>query len=328
MCTYNGARHVGEQLQSIAAQTRPPAELIVCDDHSTDDTADIVRRFAEAAPFPVRLMINEQNLGSTRNFDGAIRACEGDLIALADQDDVWMPHKLEKIEAEFARPNVGLVFTDGDVVDEHMRPLGYTIWQSLDFNASRQEMFRRGATFQALLSQNVVTGATMAFRASYKGLVLPLREAMLSRYGVKNWKFIHDAWIALMIAAVADVVPLSESLLKYRQHSAQQLGINAPIAKEDPAQSWRERSSGRYKELIQDELRLLTIIRERLAERTGFDCRKVLDDVNARVEHLEARLNLSDNRFARIPTVLRELFGSRYFRYSNGLLSAARDLFL
>ncbi|MCW3059170.1 MAG: Alpha-L-Rha alpha,3-L-rhamnosyltransferase, partial [Capsulimonas sp.] len=63
LCTYNGARFLPEQLASIAAQTRPPDELIVCDDRSKDDTVDIIRRFAKTVGFPVSLHINDENLG-------------------------------------------------------------------------------------------------------------------------------------------------------------------------------------------------------------------------------------------------------------------------
>src|SRR3954470_19039846 len=82
MCTYNGARFLGAQLASVAAQTRPPDELVVCDDRSTDETADIVRAFASRAPFPVRLHVNEENLGSTKNFERALSFCEGEVIVL------------------------------------------------------------------------------------------------------------------------------------------------------------------------------------------------------------------------------------------------------
>ena len=89
MCTYNGARFLGAQLASVAAQARAPDELVVCDDRSTDETARVVEEFAAAAPFRVRLHVNERNLGTTRNFERAVSLCEGDLIALSDQDDVW-----------------------------------------------------------------------------------------------------------------------------------------------------------------------------------------------------------------------------------------------
>src|SRR3712207_5989304 len=95
LCTYDGARYLPEQLESLARQRRLPDELVVCDDGSADDTVDVVRRFADRAPFAVRLSLNPQNLGFVKNFEQAIRLCRGDLIALADQDDVWHPQKLE-----------------------------------------------------------------------------------------------------------------------------------------------------------------------------------------------------------------------------------------
>src|SRR6266436_7212118 len=98
MCTYNGARFLPRQLESIATQTRLPDELVVCDDGSSDESVAIVRWFANSAPFTVRLEINERNLGSTKNFGKAIGLCEGDIIALADQDDVWKPLKLAVLE--------------------------------------------------------------------------------------------------------------------------------------------------------------------------------------------------------------------------------------
>ena len=89
MCTYNGARFLSEQLESIAVQTRLPDELIVCDDRSTDGSVEIIRNFALHAPFEIRLEINTNNLGSTKNFEKAIGLCKGEIIALADQDDVF-----------------------------------------------------------------------------------------------------------------------------------------------------------------------------------------------------------------------------------------------
>src|SRR5688572_14133745 len=96
MCTYNGARYLKEQLDSFTVQTRLPDELIVCDDGSSDETCQIVSTFAASAPFTVRLEVNQQTLGSTQNFAKAIQLCRGDLIALCDQDDVWLPGKLDK----------------------------------------------------------------------------------------------------------------------------------------------------------------------------------------------------------------------------------------
>jgi len=97
LATYNGERYIGEQLDSILRQTRLPDELVVFDDASVDATQAIVLDFARHAPFPVRFQVNSVRLGSTRNFEMAIRACGGDIIFLCDQDDVWYPDKIALI---------------------------------------------------------------------------------------------------------------------------------------------------------------------------------------------------------------------------------------
>src|ERR1700761_5047601 len=119
LCTYNGGRFLPEQLASIQQQSVPPFELVVCDDRSTDDTVPTLRQFAAAAPFPVRIFCNEQNLGFIANFQRAIELCRGDLIALSDQDDVWYPKRLERTQGAFAaHPQVGLLFSDADIIDD------------------------------------------------------------------------------------------------------------------------------------------------------------------------------------------------------------------
>jgi glycosyltransferase involved in cell wall biosynthesis len=119
LCTYNGERFLARQLASIQQQTRTPDELVVCDDCSTDSTIEILKDFAASAGFPVRIIRNEQNLGFVANFEQAIRLCQGDLIALCDQDDIWYPTRLERSQQEFAaHPEAGLVFSDADVMDD------------------------------------------------------------------------------------------------------------------------------------------------------------------------------------------------------------------
>src|ERR1022692_2995726 len=98
MCTFDGGRFLSAQLESIAAQTRPPDELVVCDDGSSDASGNIIKDFARRAAFPTRLVVNDKHLGSTKNFEQAISLCQGTIVALADQDDVWYPHKLQRIE--------------------------------------------------------------------------------------------------------------------------------------------------------------------------------------------------------------------------------------
>ncbi|HEX6624373.1 MAG TPA: glycosyltransferase family 2 protein [Pyrinomonadaceae bacterium] len=323
MCTYNGARFLREQLDSIAAQTRPPDELVVCDDRSTDGTTDLVAAFAAAARFPVRLHVNTENLGSTKNFDRAVSLCTGDLIALADQDDVWLPRKLELSEGALAAsPRAGLVFTDAEVVDERLAPLGFTLWQRINFSEEEKALIRRGRGFDVLLEHNVVTGATMAFRAELRDLVLPIPT---------EGRLIHDGWIALLAAAVSDLAFVELPLVQYRQHEAQQLGAVKGGEFEHRRATFAEVLEAAQATRGADYLRELNWLEPfcaRLAEQGGaYRSRAGVVRLNGRLTHLRARASLPRGRLARVPIVLRELLTMRYHRHSRGVLSFAKDLF-
>ena len=95
MCTYNGGMFLREQLDSILRQTYPISEIIVQDDCSTDDTMDILRSYA-ARDSRVRVTRNAANLGFNRNFRSAVMKATADFVAISDQDDVWMPDKIER----------------------------------------------------------------------------------------------------------------------------------------------------------------------------------------------------------------------------------------
>ena len=91
IASYNGARYIREQIESIVAQLDDNDEIIVCDDHSTDDTVAIVK----SLPYQqIRLVENEKNLGYTGNFEHCIALARGEYIFLCDQDDIWKPNKV------------------------------------------------------------------------------------------------------------------------------------------------------------------------------------------------------------------------------------------
>ena len=122
MATFNGGRHLQAQLDSVRCQTLPPMELVVCDDGSSDDTVEILRRFAADAPFRVVVDAHGQRLGFTRNFLRAVGQCGGEIVALCDQDDVWDERKLAVCAPVFADGAVMTVTHRVRVVDELLRP--------------------------------------------------------------------------------------------------------------------------------------------------------------------------------------------------------------
>ncbi len=326
MCTYNGETHVGEQLESIAAQTRLPDELVVCDDHSSDDTVAIVESFATRSPFAVRLKVNERNLGSTKNFQQAVALCTGEVIFLSDQDDVWHAEKLARFEEEFKdHATAGIVFSDGDVVDEELKPLDRRVWELIRFGGRERRLFSRGKAFDVLLDHNVATGAALAFRAQFRELILPIPDD-LQHDGIG---VLHDWWAALLIAAVSDVVFIDEPLFRYRQHAGQQLGVLSALNPEGNAETSSIASAARRKNLFSGEIQYLRVIRERLTSPAAQNVRPgPFARLDQRLAHLERRASLPAQRLGRVPIVLGELLSLRYHLYSNGVSSAVKDLLL
>src|ERR1043165_1659709 len=145
MCTYNGAEFLPAQWESILAQSRKPDEIVVCDDGSSDQTRSLLENFASESPLPVTLQFNQNNLGSVKNFEQAIRLCTGSIIALSDQDDVWRSDKLETIEAALNNDlKVGLVFSDAEIVSKDLEPLGRRMWTEVCFGPYQQKQVARG----------------------------------------------------------------------------------------------------------------------------------------------------------------------------------------
>lgn len=320
MCTYNGAEFLPAQLQSLVTQSRPPDEIVICDDGSTDGTRAVLETFKKESSIPITLHINDRNLGSVKNFERAITLCTGDVIALSDQDDVWRNDKLQLFESVLNKsPSAGIIFSDAEIVDEHLNPLNRRMWDEVGFDAHRRKLVRTGRALEVLIHGWTVTGATMAFRTNFVKLSLPIPDEIA---------MIHDGWIALTIAAVADVVAVDETLIQYRQHAQQQIG--APARKETAPElrgmqaietAFRRRNSSADLHKI-----LETLEARLLSQASDFDTRKALSFVSNYASHLNVRANLPQRRLNRVPSILRELLSLRYHEYANGFKSAAKDL--
>lgn len=220
LCTYNGEQFIEAQLQSLARQTVQPDELIITDDGSQDGTMEIVRAFAAGAPFRMRIFQHEHPLGVVANFSEAVGYCEGDYIALCDQDDVWLPDKLareldllQRYEAQYGREYPVLAHSDLCVTDAGLRCKAASLMR---FQGIRNEETAQGA-LSVLLVQNYVTGCTMVFNRALKQRVWPFPpEAVM-----------HDWWIALVAAAVGRIAFVDDALLLYRQHEDNQVGAKS-----------------------------------------------------------------------------------------------------
>lgn len=307
MCTFNGGLYLQEQLESIALQTRLPCELVVCDDRSTDDTLAIVKRFQSEAPFAVKIILNSQRLGSTRNFDQAIGLARGSLIALCDQDDRWASSKLERLSAVLTEdPFLGGAFSDASLIDGDGRQTGQQLFARHKFTTAKQREFLCCPT-ATLLKHDVVTGATLMFRASIRRYCSPIPA---------SW--VHDGWLAWMIALHSRLGLIAEPLIDYRIHARQQLGVNSPIRRDGSAETRRQfykRVARQFEDLLQ-----------RLQAEGWSENDVLLGKIHEKVAFLKRQSTLSPSLGVRTLQMIGQL--PRYLHYARGLGSLRNDLLL
>jgi hypothetical protein len=314
LCTYNGAAYLGEQLESIVAQERQPDEVVVCDDASTDATASIIHEFVARARFPVHVRVQPRNVGSRENFACAIGLCQGDVIVLADQDDIWHRDKLRRLLEPLERdPALALVFSDAELIDAAGCPLGERLWEAIRFSPTEQAAFGTGREIDVLLRHHVVSGATIAFRAERRKLVLPIAE---------GW--VHDGWIALLIAAVARCTALPERLVGYRQHARQQIGERKRSLYEQ-YQRGRGKTADDFAQVASNYAAAHACL---ATHRSELRSTTILDALQRKAAHFEAKAQMRTSQAPRLPLIARELLRSNYRRYSSGWRSLAQDLFL
>lgn len=234
MCTYNGAQFIEEQLRSIIDQTIPVGEVVVCDDRSTDETLVIIEKIAKETSIPIRIYINETNLGCVANFEKAISLCNGEVIFLSDQDDIWMPNKVEVITRWFDQhPTMNVVFGDAILIDEHGKTilkaqipyfvenyhtdldLPAMLWEDIGFSKLSQRQFDEGWGLELWLQMNRATGATMAFRSEFG-----------KKLHVSIGHDYHDFILSLEALQVGCLGYITIPLTKYRQHQGQSVGCS------------------------------------------------------------------------------------------------------
>jgi glycosyltransferase involved in cell wall biosynthesis len=288
--------------------------------------------FARRSRFPTRIFVNRQNTGYTKNFEKAISRCSGDIIFLSDQDDVWAPNKLERVAKEFDNDcEVGMVFSDAELVDESLRPLGDNLSDFLEYPSAlkRGGIVRQEDLLPRLLGRNMVAGNTIAFRASYNRAILPIPPDL-------PWRA-HDGWIAMLLSMMTKSVFINERLVKYRQHAGQLIGA-------DPRRHARRVFNPARIALIQSER--INLMEQQAVEGESMELIKsyitgritvteyVMNAVNAEIDYRHERERhfrlrkslLSDKHVKRLLRVIKEVLSGRYHRYSNGIRSAAGDV--
>jgi hypothetical protein len=318
LCTYNGERFLREQLDTIAAQSLPAFELIVCDDLSTDATLRLVEVFATTAPFPVRIHRNAERLGSTRNFEQGMRLATGALIAFCDQDDRWHLDKLAQLARIMQGDRIAGVFTDAGLIDDTGAPLPDSLWSRGHITPSDLQRFRTDP-IGLLLRQDVATGATMILRSSVRDL-----------YPAIPPEWVHDGWLVWMIVLHAGRIgrlePSPLRLIEYRVHHAQQTGGEAARvgSRSDPLATRLEKArlAGHAHHLA--AARRLNLVLTYWLDRNHGARDATALRLERTIALLEQRSSLPLPRLTRAVRILVML--PLYVKYGNGLRSAIRDL--
>lgn len=303
MATYNGERWIEDQIKSIALQTLPPDEIIVVDDQSKDGTVAILQRLSHQ--FPIRLIQNDQNSGSTLSFARGVAAASGDVIFFSDQDDVWVPEKIATLIKAFEDPRVGMAYSRVQNVDQNL-----TFLPNNDV-ASHDQAIERGLFYEALLKQNLVAGLTMGFRSQFKPYLLPIPDKRL-------W---HDYWTALIVSTLADVAFVDQRLVLYRQHGKNQVGVKTTTQK---IKQWTQAF---VKPIRWYRLNIYPLAFERLATLGADATNPKFAALKTVASFCQLRLSLPASRWRRLPILLQALHQGFYHQYSTrGWFSLLQDL--
>jgi len=217
MATYNGARYIEEQLNSILDQTFTDFELLVVDDCSTDDTVSILRKYS-CIDLRISIYENEINLGCSKTFEKGVGLAHGDFIALVDQDDVWHPKKLEILVYELKNSNLDMVYSNCNLIDRDGNIVDYP-WTSITPLFGSDSQYPNVETFAAFNS--FILGCAMLFKAESLKMCLPFVHSSAN----------HDKWIVNNIAFWGKFKFINIELFSYRIHenNLSMKRTNAPI---------------------------------------------------------------------------------------------------
>ncbi|MBQ6559507.1 MAG: glycosyltransferase family 2 protein [Erysipelotrichaceae bacterium] len=215
MSTYNGEKYLAQQLDSLLNQTLKPDRILIRDDGSNDGTIDILEAYSEKNKCISYYRGN--NLGAGRSFWELIKTCEeADYYALCDQDDVWMPEKLEKAIAALKQEDEDqalLYCSKFTLTDENLNPIDSKVSSLYNFS-----------DFPHALLYHTAPGCTFVFNHAAREKLLP--------YDVDQEYFvIHDALIHKVVTMFGRMILDEHSYLYYRQHSNNEIGMTADVFK-------------------------------------------------------------------------------------------------
>jgi len=221
MAVCNGENYIAEQLQSVLSQTRPPDEVIICDDGSSDGTVSLVNDFIVTHGLSGwHVSVNPQNLGYVRNFYNAIGQTTGDIIFLCDQDDVWHPDKIEKMVRILEQnPHIQVLNSGFQKIDGNGRPIAALCRRGRSNNNLITRKLKQSEIapfdFEYIIWRNISPGCTLCFTDEAKTFFLKNHTGLCP----------HDWEMNIFGAVLGGLYFFNEALTAYRIHQNNTIGL-------------------------------------------------------------------------------------------------------
>lgn len=214
LATYNGEKYLKEQIDSILNQTYQNINLIISDDNSNDSTRKILEEYKKIDN-RIKIYLQDKNLGYIKNFEFLIKQVESNMFMLSDQDDVWLPEKIEKSAELMKRENADLVFGDLEIVDQNLKTINPSF---NEYMLLKRKINKCIKNYKVNYLYNCVTGCTTLIKSKWIEKILPIPS---------NSKYVpHDYWIGIMIALEGKLAYVEKPYIKYRQHGNNQIGTD------------------------------------------------------------------------------------------------------
>lgn len=200
LAAYNGEEFIREQIDSILSQTVQDFELVAVDDCSSDSTWSVLQEFARKDK-RIRAYKNQENLGFKKNFEKALSLCQGDYVALCDQDDIWLPNHLEALYARLGQKS--LVCGNSELINKDGSSMGRTLFEEQRFS------YLGGSYLPMLVLRGCKgQGASMLLRGTFAKKAMPVPQGV----------YAHDHWLAAAACVDGGMEYFDQVVTKYRLH--------------------------------------------------------------------------------------------------------------
>ncbi len=256
LATFNGEKYLKEQIQSLLTQTYQNLRVLIRDDGSTDGTIEVIKTFVENYPDKVFFIQDDVYCGSAvKNFMQLLRYATSDYVMYCDQDDVWLPSKVEdtlaemqNIERRIGKDKPILVFVDYEAVDENLVPLNE--------NMKNNQIVKYQTDMNHLMVQNCVTGCLAMTNRTLNQLMGEYDNRIL----------MHDWWAALIASGMGEICHLPKKELLYRQHGDNVVGAVNVKSFSYRLKKIRDKNTRNMKYLYRDQMEMYLERYEKVAD--------------------------------------------------------------